>query len=265
MINSIIFSKDRAMQLDLLLQSIYKNAPETFNINVLYKFSDEEFERGYNILKEKYQNVNFISENDFKSQTLNLLNQNYEYSCFFTDDDIIYNSFNETDIIKTMSENPEIFCFSLRLGKNVKVCYSMKSENVLIPESENDNIIIWNWTKHYMDFGYPLSVDGHIFKTKDILKLSTNIAYKNPNTFEAALQIFDTFPKQKMAAYKTSVLVNTPVNIVQSVFENRKAELFSYSVKDLNQLFLTGKRISLEEMDFTNIVGCHQELELKIN
>jgi hypothetical protein len=51
-INSIIFSKDRASQLHLLINSLYKNAPGIFNLNVLYTFSNEDFEKGYEKLKE---------------------------------------------------------------------------------------------------------------------------------------------------------------------------------------------------------------------
>jgi len=270
MINAIIFSKDRAMQLRLLLESIQLNAPNIFNLNILYKTSTEEHKRGYDKLKFECENLSnnnlisfFYEKNEFKKQTIELLNSNYDYSCFFTDDDIIYKKINEEQITNCFSDI-DLFCFSLRLGLNITKCYSMQSENVVIPLYQNDEIIKWDWSQHYMDFGYPLSVDGHIFKTKDILKLSSNIGFKNPNTYEAALQIYDNYPKFKMASFKNSVLVNTPVNIVQNVFENRKGEKYNYPIEELNKLYLEDKIISLEEFDFDNIIGCHQELNFKI-
>jgi len=115
-----------------------------------------------------------------------------------------------------------------------------------------------------MDFGYPLSVDGHIFRTKEILKLTKKVSFSNPNTYEASLQIFDNFPRNKMWSYKHSVLVNSPSNIVQSTFQNRKGETYGISTKDLNDAFLSGRFIELDKIDFSNIVGCHQELELPL-
>ena len=268
MINAIIFSKDRAAQLHLLLESIFKNAKGVFNLNIIYKASNDDFKNAYKLLEADSNSwdtnlkINFIEEVDFKNQTIELLKSNYEYSCFFTDDDIIYNPIFEKNIIETLKSDDDIFCFSLRLGKNTKTCYTMNAENVLVPLTEDDNMIISDWSKHYMDYGYPLSVDGHIFRTKDIYKLTINVGFKNPNTYEAALQIYDNYPKYKMAAFIDSALVNTPINIVQNVFENRKAEQFNYSTEDLNKLYLSGDKISLNNINFQNIHGCHQELEL---
>ena len=264
-INSIIFSKDRAMQLHLLLESLEKNSKDIFEISVLYKSTSEEFENGYLKVKEKFPYVNFVpeSEKEFKKQTLELLNRGLKYSCFFTDDDIIYNSINQEQIITTLENDQDVFCFSLRLGKNTTNCYTMRANNVIVLLSEENDIVKWDWTKHYMDFGYPLSVDGHIFRTKDILKLSNLVSYQNPNTFEASLQIFDNYPKSKMAAFSESKLVNSPVNIVQNVFENRKAEEYNYSTKELNDMFLSNKKIDYNQINFNNIIGCHQELEFK--
>jgi hypothetical protein len=185
MINAIVFSKDRAMQLNLLLESIELNSKDLFRISVLYKSSNEKYENGYLIIKNKYPNIKFIKEEDFKKQTLNLLNTELLYSCFFTDDDIIYKEIKSDLIFKTIIDDLDIFCFSLRLGKNTTNCYTMRANNVIILLSEENGIIKWDWTKHYMDFGYPLSVDGHIFRTKEILKLSNIINFQNPNTYEA--------------------------------------------------------------------------------
>jgi len=44
-INAVIFSKDRAMQLRLLLESIRTYAEGVFRLSVIYTFSSHEFGR----------------------------------------------------------------------------------------------------------------------------------------------------------------------------------------------------------------------------
>ncbi|GIV44029.1 MAG: hypothetical protein KatS3mg035_1152 [Bacteroidia bacterium] len=265
MINAIIFSKDRAAQLRLLIYSIQKNTPYAFKLNVIYKYSDESFKAGYEKVKQEFQGVcNFVEQtSDFKQDVLNLLKSDFEFSCFFTDDDIIYRQFDVNKVLDTLKNDDEVFCFSLRLGVNTTFCYAMNSPNVLKNYDDLGDIIKWQWNVHYLDFGYPLSVDGHVFRTKEITKLTKSVSFSNPNTYEAALQVFENFPREKMASFKHNVLVNTPNNIVNTVFKNRAGLTHAANVKDLNDDYLSGKVIHLESMDFSNVIGCHQEIEFK--
>lgn len=267
MIQTICFSKDRASQLRLLLVSIAKNSPNVFNLNILYKCSNDKYEQAYNILQEEniLPNINWIKEENFKQQTLDLLNSQSEFSCFFTDDDIIYKPFEIKDVIDKLKSDNDIFCFSLRLGINVTWCYTMNASNVLGDYIDEGNVIKWEWSKRYLDFGYPLSVDGHIFRTKEILKLSRAIAFHNPNTFEGNLQIFDNYPKEFMASFKESVLVNSPSNIVNDTHPNLNGNNFNYTQEELNEKFLNGSKIDFDSLDFSNIKGAHQEIEFKFN
>jgi len=262
MINAIVFSFDRPAQLHLLLESIEKNAQGIFNINVLYKCSDEEFKKAYDLIKERFKSVNYVEEVNFKEQTVELLNSTLNKTCFFTDDDIIYNNVYEDDIDECLNDD-DIFCFSLRLGTNITHCYTMKCDNVLITNKRDEKFIWWNWSKSYADFGYPLSVDGHIFRTKEIKKLIKATSFNNPNVLEAALQVFDSYPKEIMVAYKTSVLINSPNNMVNITYPNRNGEKYGFTTKELNDKYLNGEVIDFERMDFSSIIGCHQEIEFK--
>jgi hypothetical protein len=267
MINGIIFSKDRAAQLKLFLDSVNKNAKDIFELKVIYTSSNEEFEKGYEKVIEKYPEVKWVKQTDnFKEDVLMCLtNTECEYVTFFTDDDIIYRKVEEQDLVKNLIEDKECFCFSMRLGKNVNWCYAMHCDNILKEDYEDDKFIRWNWSIHYMDFGYPLSVDGHIFRKNEILKLTKKIQFNNPNTFEASLQIFNNFPKKNMWAFNHSVLVNSPSNIVQETFSNLHGQQHAITAKDLNDKFLSGGDIMLDKIDFSDIKGCHQELELPMS
>lgn len=263
MINGIVFSKDRACQLNLLLESINKNAPGIFDLTVIYLASSEKFKSGYELIIPAFPNVKFIEQGeDFKVDVLQLLTDS-TLTCFFTDDDIIYKPITGEDIIKSMAEDDDLFCFSLRMGQNVKFCYTLNVDNVLHNYEDHGRMIKWDWTVHYCDFGYPLSVDGHVFRTKEIAKMIRKVAFKNPNELEINLQIFDNFPKAKMASYKESTLVNTPNNIVNDVVPNRNAQTFGISAHELNKRLLAGEFIDLEQMDFSKVIGCHQEIEYK--
>jgi hypothetical protein len=266
MINGIVFSKDRACQLKLLIDSIEKNAKNIFELKVIYTYTNPEYEKGYEKLINQYPEVKWVRESsNFKQDVLSSIeNTDSNYTCFFTDDDIIYRTLKEEDLTRHLEEDKDAFCFSTRLGLNTNKCYTMNCDNVIRPSFEDDTFISWDWKVHYMDFGYPLSVDGHIFRTKEIFKLTKKVNFSNPNTYEASLQMFDNFPRNKMWSYKHSALVNSPSNIVQNTFQNRKGETHGVSTKDLNDAFLSGGFIELDKIDFSNIVGCHQELELPL-
>jgi len=265
-INAIVFSKDRASQLHLLLSSLYKNAPYLFNLNVLYTYSSPEFEKGYDVLKEMCKtnlwNVNFVKESNFKEDLMSLIKSDYKYTTFFTDDDVLFGEIDYVTIENSLS-NEDVFCFSLRLGRNTTFCYTMNVPNQIVVSEETENTVAWDWQKSWYDFGYPLSVDGHVFRTKEIFKLSKSLNFSNPNTYEASLQMYDTFPRNLMESYNKSKLVGIPVNVVQDVFQNRKGENFGISTKDLNEKFLHGVLIDLNLLNFNDVKGCHQEIEYK--
>lgn len=276
LLNVIIFSKDRAMQLDLLLETmISKFKIDNYKVNILYTASNDEFQKGFDVLISKYKNVNFKKEQSFKNDVLSLFNDS-KYTVFFVDDIIFYD-----DVILNDDELHNIFmltnatCFSLRLGLNTKHCYTQQKFNSL----ENINkhnffydtdliepVISWKVKDGTHDYAYPLSVDGHIFKTEFIKNLSEFITYTNPNTFEALLSNFSN-PEMIISSYEKSKIVNSPINKVQNVFENLAGMNYGYSAEDLNEMFLDGLIFNVSKMNFTEIKGCHQEIQpfFKIN
>ena len=55
MITSVIFSKNRACQLDLLLRSIHENLPRFIETYVLYCATNDDFACGYEKLIKKFR------------------------------------------------------------------------------------------------------------------------------------------------------------------------------------------------------------------
>ena len=64
--STIIFSKDRPLQLHGLLKSMDDMLSEPIETVVLYGASSFEYIKAYEEVAEDFQNVSYIRENDFK-------------------------------------------------------------------------------------------------------------------------------------------------------------------------------------------------------
>ena len=84
--NIIVFSKDRALQLELFIRSFNKYVKNfnNYTINIIYTYSNSQFEAGYNkLILMNYTNVKFIKEGDFKKDVINCIDKNKKaYSIF---------------------------------------------------------------------------------------------------------------------------------------------------------------------------------------
>lgn len=260
MINIILFSRDRACQLELLLRSmklLFKEYKE-HQINVLYTYSNQNFENGYNILMEEYSEVNFIKENNFKEDVMKLIDVNNKYTVFFVDDIIFKEKFTlKCKQIEIFSNDDSFACLSLRLHTQLNYCYTM---NVSMKSPNMDSNGIFNWRGTDADFNYTMSLDGHIFKTDMILNLMKDIEFCNPNSLEGSLACRPPYDKPLMICFQKSVIFNNPINKVQTNNPNRHGFIDAYY---LNDMFLSGKRIKLEPYLGLQNISCHQEMPIQ--
>jgi hypothetical protein len=260
----IIFSKNRACQLNLLLDSLKINSGDLFdNIAVLYTFN-EEYRSGYEKLKLIQPAINFKLERNFRNNLLSLINDNYEATTFMVDDAILFRPIIEKkiDIIKSVIEDSVIF--SLRLGQNCVYSHPANLHYTLNDHEIDNKYIIFDYTKQQIgDFKYPLSTDGHIFNTQLIKNLLVEIDFINPNTLEHSLQKFvnSNFIPKIIKCFIDSKLVSVPVNLVNNVFKNRHGLEFGISENELNNKFLSNEIIDINLLDFSNINGPHKEIK----
>lgn len=210
MINTIIFSIDKALSLRILLESLHINGSNLFNNITIFYISISQKEEYEKLIKESSSNIEWIQITDFKKQLLETLNKKLEFTCFFMDNNILYKKIKHSETLLDLFKiHSDLFCFSLRLGKNINFCSLTDTENVLKNEQYIDEkFMLWNWSKHYLDFGFPLSLNGHIFRTKEIVKLTNVTSFNNPESLEESWQNFDNFPKEMMASYIQSALIN---------------------------------------------------------
>lgn len=251
MINIIIFSKNRAAQLDLLLNSIKMFFVDwnKYTFNILYTFDNEEYKKGYDIVKNIHSEFNYVREIDFKQDVLSLMKDN-PYTIYGVDDDVFIDKFSmDCQEINIFNNDEKIYCVSLRMHPKMNYCYTMNIfTNPPIFIEKN----IWNWYGHQGDWEYPHAIDLSLFRTKDIINMVKDLNYNNPNSFEGVCNCH-RLNKPLMMCFDKAKIVNIPLNRVNGICPNRCENI---SAEYLNNQLLSGKRIKKFEIPIHNAPHC---------
>lgn len=303
MIQALIFSMDRAMQLDATLRSFFKHCKDSDDVylTVLYRATDKIYERQYQELSKAYSTVKFVQQHRFRKDVLTLLNPYPDGSfvywmyrillelspslaarifhylphpmderliLFLVDDNLFVRDFDVGDVAFALSENSDSFGFSLRLGANTTYSYMLDHSQTL-PNfvSVNEHMLKYQWLGAEDDFGYPFEVSSSIYRVMDFLSILLGLRFDNPNALEGRMalqtQLFAR-TKPTLLCFETSVAFCNPINKVQSIFDNRTGIQYHYSPEKLAELFNEGYRINVETYNNFISNSCHQEVELKL-
>ncbi|GEM_PF-727315 len=265
---AVIFSKDRAMQLDATLRSLHLHCPDATSakLGVLYTTSSEQHAAHYEVLKSVHPGVNFVRERDFRDDLLKLLGS-AAHVLFAVDDCLFVHNFRMSEVLEQLGRNPAALGFSLRLGRNTNYCYSFDHAQ-RSPEFQtiNNSVLKFRWSGAEYDFGYPLEVSSSVYRTADLLPLLTEQSFRSPNTLEAMLsenagQFASTHPE--LLSFSQSAAFCAPLNMVQSECPNRAGEAGENSPDELAQRFANGDRIDLAFTFGFTPGACHQEVPLQ--
>ncbi len=265
---AVIFSKDRAMQLDFTLRTLMTHCRDIqkAKISVLYKATDEKNGKHYAGLGSEYPDVEFRKEGGFKSDLLQIID-NHKFVMFVVDDCIFCADFFLEDAIGGLQRNPDAIGVSLRLGMNTRYCYMLDRSQPLPAFSRlPDGLLDFDWTQSSYDFGYPLELSSSLYRTAEISPFLKKLDFNNPNVLEAAMDtnkaVFSKKPK--LLCYTRSVAFCNPMNKVQSVFTgNRSGSVAQYSGEYLADLYESGYRLDDEQFSLCFVPeSCHQELNV---
>ena len=227
----IIFSKDRALQLYALLESMKLRCNTCCKIFIIYKTNFLNHAKSYEDLIFEIKNFNldiaWVQEKkSFKDSLLKVLEKVKTKKLFYlTDDDIFINDIN-LNHVKNFNEKETIFSF--RLSKNICYSYNLnrKTKQPSFRKLNFKNYFEFNWFQGDGEWAYPWSVNGHVFNLSDIKVLSEILDYKSPNSYEAALQDFNFLANTKLGiCHEKSFIINLPVNITQNEIKNRHGNI----------------------------------------
>lgn len=244
----IVFSRDRAMQLHALLSGWTENVDGEARFRILWTASTPEHEASYRELEALWgSKAAFVRESDFRDDLRREAGSAPSSHLFFlTDDAMVLRPFRLADCLRP---RPSREIFSLTHGEGLEWCFvARRSQRIPPLERSTEGTIGWAWAdgEDATDWAYPLSVDGKFFSAREMATLLRHLPFRNPNTLEAALQVFQPlFRGRRGAAFSRPALVNVPCNTVQSEFRNHDTGLHTASA--LLSRWNRGERIRHEE------------------
>lgn len=246
---SIIFSKDRAMQLDGFLASYFENVENYSEIKVLFHVSNEAHEKSYIDLQKIYENfpVEFIQETNFRVNLIDALEKSSEDRLIFYVDDMLFSQKIDYSWLKNIDPLNNIVCLSRGKDLNYSTVLAKKLE---VPSfnkiSENLYQFKWNEISEFSDWTYPIGVSGYMFSRLEITAMIKATKFKAPNSLEHNLQQF--LPYFTMRGGICLENVATPcvhTNLTQT--EGYNNILSHYSLEELLDLWNINKRINYSE------------------
>lgn len=258
---SIVFSKDRPIQLHALLSSYFQYTTP-IPTYVLYKASSDRHKKAYNDLKLIFKNIVFLEEINFKGDLMDLLNtsicKGFKKIFFMTDDGLFIDNF---DMNEFLSINPMSAVISLTRGDDATFCFPLNKMEKL-PSFYSDETLpvklkywIFAEVKELGLFKFPLSVDGTLFDLNEIYLLLNSIEFKAPNSLEQGMQVYyDIMCDRVGVCYSKSKFVNIHCNTVNE--EGSGMNTGFYTLENLLVEWENGNRIVYEDFyksDFNDV------------
>lgn len=250
-------------------------------VSVIYKSSSKKYDEAYHLLaknNEKY--ASFISQDLFLSKTFEAATLSEIYSSsnlsfwqnigFCTDDTIFYRKFPASPTSFPLLKYNETFSF--RLGLNTLLQdYSVGAIQPPINRYINGGeTISWNPQEYHPlnNYGYPYSLDLHIFNRSNIQDCLEEFTFKNTNELEGGLS-HRRSRITTITSFKKSLAVNIPMNNMSGMTVSGQTNTCAKSTEELNDAFLSGYRIDFDKLlhsmkNGDAVVGCHQEFPITL-
>lgn len=216
----IVFSKDRPLQLHLLLQSYVDMVANPVPLTVLYAASNDAYAKAFEEVAAcfKGQDFTFVRETGFRTALLAQLEKVRAGKVFFLmDDDVFVNAidmrmhaaFDAQEVVLNPMLSPQLtHCYTTQRAMPLPVFTQVKNRPDLREFKWGASIDMWD---------YPMMVDGTLFDTREMRLMAQLTRYKAPNSFEGALMEFaHGYRQRKGYCYAKAVVMNLPLNKVQT-------------------------------------------------
>ena len=190
-----VLSKDRPLQLDALLRSMHAMVSATAPCVVLYKTSNDRYQRAYADVFNRHRDMQLdvVPDQDFKADVFNIVRtRQYQRVAFLVDDQVFVAPVN---LKKILTLDPNFATYSLRLGK--RITRSQPLGNIetghppfLTLDGLPEEWLAWHWAKGRGDWQGANCLDGNVLsRTMVLAAFEHPIAARisGPQTLEMSL------------------------------------------------------------------------------
>ena len=255
MADVLIFSRDRACQLDALLRSIEENGPKYKSVTVLLKATEPKHLRAYQQVVLASKGVKpFHVETDFHKQVKEWLHGTDRPS-FLVDDQIFYRKADLDPVPGVVYQ----------YGLNCVRSHPMGCEQRAHVLNQEDGWFGWSWKDSTGDFAYPLSIGGNVYDKQELLEALPD-SFDSPTSLEAGMACYAAWwSRETLTAPLHSCLVSLPHNRVTVQATNPISGVPEWSADALCDAYLDGLRIDYADMDFSGVDAAHAEIPLVLS
>jgi hypothetical protein len=257
----VVFTKDRACQLESLLRSIGDHCtPQPETVTVVYKATTEEFAEGYRRVRDTAPpGCVFFEEHHFRADLISLVKQldDDAFIMFLVDDNIVFRPVDLNPLFDAYASH-HLF-ISLRADRNYK-----GYRPAFLKENQ---VLEWNWTfrkPRRTVWNYPFSLDGNIYRTRQLKGILPHVSFKAPNSFESGLhgkrRNWRFWGKNRALAPANAAVFNNPLNAVQTEGATWHGDC---AIEVLNGKFLDGFRLDNQHLYGVQPTGVHFFVEPK--
>jgi hypothetical protein len=262
----VVFSKDRALQLDGTLRSFDRYARNTrgWERLVLYADSTPRHAGQYLRLARELPAWRFVRERSFQEEVLRVVDGK-DLVLWVVDDTLFVRTFDLAALSAHLLAQPTVAGVSLRLGSNTTHSHGAKA---LLPPMErlDEDARKYEWRSAEGEFAYPFEVSSSIYRTADLLPALSSGQYGNPSMLEGVLaQLAASTPCQDLICLEQSAAFSAPLNRVQTTYANEHGKTHPYPAWMLAAWFDEGFRIEVARLDGFVPHACHLEVELPLH
>lgn len=246
---SLIFSKDRPLQLHTLLSQLKTHSPFLYDCSaILYKASNPLFSSAYQSLSQMHPTLHWVEEVCFSDQLNSLMTA--RFVAFFVDDCVVVRDIDAEALLKEFDTvyRGECLGISLRLGPDLEEYTEGDLKNGLLD---------WRLASS-AEWRYPMEVSSSIYPTWIVKSLIGDDIIPNPNILEAKLfsKVLGRHDLPKyLRVLPESAAYCIPLNSVQtSPWVNAYCQLKGYDPETLLSRFEKGEYLENIPVEHR---GCH--------
>jgi hypothetical protein len=271
---TVIFSKDRPAQLDMLLRSWSEQVPEwpQFAVSVLYKSTAPEYDRGYEMVRRTFPTVFFQPEDasrTFKGHVVSLIEREERELFHFLADELVFlRGYSTSDKpFQMLRARDDLAAVALRMSPRIDFAQPI---NLRTPQPPLDEDNVWSWKQRPLwleritrvfgvhsargDWRLQINVDGNVMRYPQLrAHFRTLPEIRNLNHLETVF-LENPLPQPNLVCYPESRLINLALNRVDP---HSTYPFAGHSAQDFNQRFLAGERLSYKGLVGLQHNACH--------